>query len=487
MRAPAYDVILAGGGFAGLVTATALARLGLRLCIVEPHATAPDVLRGELLHARGVRALEELGLAGAMRAAGSVDVYGFAAYAPGSSTPVVLPYSKGYGMGLEHRAMVDALRGEVEQYPNVTWMMGPRASDVIRQNGRVVGLRCAGGEEFRAALVIAADGRLSKVRKALGIPTSVELLSHTLATSLHDVALPVPGHGHVFVGAVGPMLAYPFGARSVRVQLDVSVRAAKNSGGLVPYLLSEYLPHLTPQLRRPLRDALLEKPLMASANHAIYTEFCVAPGAALVGDAAGCSHPLTATGMTIALHDAQTLAATVQKLGLGDDALLAYQKARSGFVRARETFAHALYEVFRADDVGARALRSAVFDYWKSDRSRRASMDILTGEESGLRAFVGEYLRVVGTATRSTLPRPPTSLEPMAGMLLAAARSMSFATDRVLARLATERMQSLVPFPVDDPNAPPVASRGSRRLRTLLREHARSRARRPVRERAQVS
>jgi hypothetical protein len=223
---------------------------------------------------------------------------------------------------------------------------------------------------------------------------------------------------------------------------------------------------------------------MASANHAIYTEFCVAPGAALVGDAAGCSHPLTATGMTIALHDAQTLAESIEKLGLGDDALLAYQKGRNGFVRARETFAHALYEVFRADEPGARVLRSAVFDYWQSDRSRRASMDILTGEESGMRAFVGEYLRVVGMATRSTLPRPRASLEPMAEMLLAAARSMSFATDRVLARLATERMQSLVPFPIDDadPLAPLATSRGSRRLRTLLREHARSRAPRALRD-----
>ena len=470
MRPSAYDVILAGGGFAGLVTAAALARVGLRICIVEPHACAPDVLRGELLHARGVRALEELGLADAMRAAGSVDVHGFAAYAPGSNAPVVLPYSKGVGMGLEHRAMVDALRAQVERYPNVTLVMGPRASDVIRQNGRVVGLRCVGGEEFRAPLVIAADGRLSKVRKALGIPTSVELLSHTMATSLHDVDLPVPGHGHVFVGAVGPMLAYPFGANSVRIQLDVSIRAAKDSGGLVPYLVSEYLPHLTPELRLPLQRALSARPLMASANHAIYTEFCVAPGAALVGDAAGCSHPLTATGMTIALHDAQTLAANVDKLGLGDDALLAYQKGRNGFVRARETFAHALYEVFRADEPGAQALRSAVFDYWKADRSRRASMDILTGEESGMRAFIGEYLRVVGVAAKRTLPRPNA-------MLLAAARSMSFATDRVLARVATERMQSLVPFPIDDTNpALLVASRSSRRLRTLLREHARSRA-----------
>lgn len=479
MSHPVYDAILAGGGFAGLVAAAALSRVGMRVCIVEPHATAPDVLRGELLHARGVRALEQLGLADAMRNAGSVEVCGFAAYAPGSGTPVVLPYSNGRGMGLEHRAMVDALRGEVERRAKVTLVTGPRAMDVIRHNdGRVIGLRCAGGEEFYAPLVVAADGRLSKIRKVLGMPTSVELLSHTLATSLHDLELPVPSHGHVFVGAPGPMLAYPFGNKSVRIQLDVSIGAAKNAGGLIPYLLREYLPHLPAALRTPLQRALEARPVMASANHAIYTESCVTPGAVLVGDAAGCSHPLTATGMTIALHDAQTLASSIERLGLGDDALLAYQKGRNAFVRARETFAHSLYEVFRGDEPGARALRAAVFDYWKSDRARRASMDILTGEESGMRAFVSEYFRVVGVAARRSLPRPSAPLEPALAMLMAASRSMSFATDRILARVATERTQSLVTFPLDADGSASLraAVPSSHRLRTLLREHARSRA-----------
>lgn len=470
-----HDVIIAGGGFAGLVTAASLARRGFSVCVVEPHAIQPDVLRGELLHARGVRSLQALGLLDQVRASGSVAVDGFATYAPGSSTPILLPYSKGHGLGIEHRVLVNALRSALLAYPNVELVVGPRATDVIRQDGRVVGLRCAGGEEFRGKLVIAADGRLSKVRKALGISTSVELLSHTLATSLRGVDLPVPNHGHVFVGAVGPVLAYPFGDDAVRIQLDVSVRAAKDSGGLVPYLVEEYLPHVPVALRRPLLAALQERPLMASANHAIYTEHCVAPGAALVGDAAGCSHPLTATGMTIALHDAEVLTAQVARHGLTDTALLAYQKGRNAFVRARETFAHALYEVFRGEEEGARVLRAGVFDYWQSDRARRASMDILTGEESGMRAFVGEYLRVAFVAAKSTFPR--RSLEPMSSMLIAAGRSMSFATDRALVGLANGRMHSLEPFPVDDAEHRPLAgARGSRRLRKLLRETARPRA-----------
>lgn len=448
--------------------------------MVEPQAEASDALRGELLHARGVRSLEALGLADDVFAAGSVDVHGFAAYAPGSETAVRLGYSKGHGIGVEHRALVGALRAALARYPNVDLVFGPRAADVIRRRGRVVGLRCAAGEEFYAPLVVAADGRHSRLRKALGVPTSVELLSHTVATTLRGHALPEPGHGHVFVGAVGPVLAYPFGRDAIRVQLDVSIRAAKESGGLVPYLLREYLPHVPSTLRDPIRAALEERPLMAAANHAIYTEYCVVPGAALVGDATGCSHPLTATGMTIALSDAEMLAQHVGAQGATDQALLAYQRSRNGFVRARETFAHALYEVFRAEEDGARTLRAGVFDYWRSERARRASMDILTGEESTMRVFVSEYLRVVGVAARSVMPS--SSLEPLASLFLSAGRSMSFATDRVLTRLAHERMRKLVPFPIDDSfqaarSKKPVTA-SSQRLRSLLREHSRSGSRR---------
>ena len=478
MKSAAYDVAIAGGGFAGLVTATALARHGARVCVIEPQIEGVGALRGELLHARGVRSLENLGLADAVHAAGSVPVEGFAAYAPRSETPVRLGYSNGRGIGIEHHALVSALRGGAARYPNVELKIGQRAVDVIRQSGRVIGVRCANGEEVYAPLVVGADGRHSKLRKALGIPTSIELLSHTVAATIAGDALPEARHGHVFVGAVGPVLAYPFSRDSVRVQLDVSIRAAQESGGLIPYLVREYLPHVAPSLREPIRAALLGRPLMAVANHAIYTEYCVTPGAALVGDATGCSHPLTASGMTIALADAECLGAQLSKHGATDQALLEYQRSRNAFVRARETFGHALYEVFRAEEEGLRRLRDAVFEYWRSPRARRASMDILSAEESTMRVFVSEYLRVVGVAARNTTPTS-AGVEPLVELLVSAGRSMSFATDRVLTRIAHDRMRKLLPFPIDDTFHVTRAKKPSaERLRILLREHSRSGARR---------
>ena len=61
----------------------------------------------------------------------------------------------------------------------------------------------------------------------------------------------------------------------------------------------DYAPHLPPQLRQALLESLDREPPQIAANEAIRTDRAVYPGAAIIGDAGGCSHPLTATGMTV--------------------------------------------------------------------------------------------------------------------------------------------------------------------------------------------
>src|SRR5262249_638252 len=135
---------------------------------------------------------------------------------------------------------------------------------------------------------------------------------------------------------------------------------------------------------------------------------CAARGVALVGDSGGCSHPITAAGMTVALNDIRTL---VAELGGGslqgdqvDAALERYPAARHDFGRARGVLAHGLFDAFRPGDDGARVMRSGMSRYWTSGpRARAASMALLCGHESRLRAFVAEYVWVVGASAVSVL------------------------------------------------------------------------------------
>jgi squalene monooxygenase len=395
------DVVVVGAGFAGLVTAASLTESGFSVVVLEALDEPLDSLRGELIHPRGVRALEALGLSKALRAEGAVDVLGFAAYAKPDTPPVMLDYGAGNGLGLEHRTILTALRKKLQADARVHFETGARVQSLLFSAGRVAGVRCADGRTFAARVVVAADGRHSKIRKLFAIPTDVTLSSYTIgATLLGDDVLPLPRHGHVFVGAPGPILAYPFGVSHVRMCIDVPLDAPHGKAPLTDYIESRYSAFVPDRIRAGMTESLRRDPLRACANHAIYTHACAVPGGALVGDAGGCSHPLTATGMTTACHDATTLAECLVRYGLTDAGLTAYQRHRYGFVRARELFASSLYEVLRGRGTGPEAMRDAVFDYWQAPRARRASLDILSGDESSSTAFLAEYSRVVHSAAR---------------------------------------------------------------------------------------
>lgn len=408
------DVVVVGGGFAGMAAAAAFAAKGASVTVLELHQGHDPRFRGELIHPRGVRGLDELGLKVPLFRAGGVGVRGFAvcpeAATPGGvSEPLLLPYAEewGEGLGIEHHLMVDTLRERVKNRPGVTLVQGQPVTELLFEHGEVVGARLRNGAEYRSHLLVGADGRQSRVRKLLGLEPEVRLLSYTVAVTVEGPKLPWASHGHVFLGAPGPVLAYPFGDERIRMCIDVPLSAPKGKDGMLAYIREHYAPVVPQPLREAMLQSLEQHPFEGCANHAIYTEACATPGAALVGDAGGCSHPLTATGMTAAINDVLLLAALVGTRGPTERSLLEYQRQRYRFVRAREVFTEALYEVFRAQDPGAKALTAGTFRYWRSnERARTASMGILSGEDSRPITFLGEYTRVLGLSAADVWWQP---------------------------------------------------------------------------------
>ncbi|MFT3772214.1 MAG: FAD-dependent monooxygenase [Minicystis sp.] len=266
------------------------------------------------------------------------------------------------------------------------------------------GVRTASGEEIRAPLTVVAEGRHSKLRKVLGAAEQTTLLSFTAALLLDEAELPRAGYGHVFLGTWGPILAYPIGGGKVRMCIDLPVDAGKGQEAVQAFLRDECAASVPEPLRSAMLRALSAQAPEICANHSIQTLRCTAPGVVLVGDSGGCSHPLTATGMTVALNDIRTLAVELDRGPSVDAALARYQHRRYGFVRAREILAEGLYDVFRRGDDGARALRHGLFRYWTSGaRARAASLSLLSGHESRLRAFIAEYFSVVGQTAVSVI------------------------------------------------------------------------------------
>ena len=371
-NAPKYDVIVVGGGLSGCNMATALADGRRKILVLEARAGRNPRFNGELIHPHGVDVLDERGFLGPLHAAGGADVRGFAVVKSLHEPITVLPYeeipgSRPFGFAIDHHDLVDTLRAKMAERPNIELRLGERVVDLVRDQERVIGVMTAKGPVL-APVVIACDGRHSKIRALIEMPEQARLLSFTAAALLENCPLPQPGFGHIFLGAWGPILVYPINGEDARTCIDLPSDMDKGKEAVIARIRADYTPHLPEGVRATLVAALDKDDIEVAANYAIYTDECTVPGAALVGDSAGCSHPLTATGMTIALNDTRLVASALASIDLQDrtavdGALAKYQTERYHFMHAHKILTDALYKVFHNTDDGTRAIRTNIFQY----------------------------------------------------------------------------------------------------------------------------
>ncbi len=438
-----HDVLVIGGGFTGMALAAAFAD-GRRNVLVLEARNGPDPrFRGELIHPPGVRELDALGFLAEMRREGGSEVSGFAVVPSADREAVTLPYEQppvgpGNGYAMDHQHMVDTMRKVVGRLNRVEIRTGERASEVLRENGRVVGVKTAKGNEYRAKLTLIAEGRLSKLRGVLGLDSEMTLLSYSVALLAKGAELPHPNHGHVVIGAPGPVLAYPIG-HAVRFCIDVPSDTERGREAIAKRLREEYAPVLPPKLETAMMDGLENGHLELCATQQLRTSQCVLPGVALIGDAGGCSHPITATGMTTSLHDVRTLLGAIETHGESiegiDAALEQYQRERYRYVRAQEILTERLYDVFLGREDGYRTLRDGMLAYWQdTPRARIASMALLSGHSTSFTSFAREFSTVFGYATRAAMrsrgPNGPRSIRDR----LRIVREMTNATTDTLKR-----------------------------------------------------
>jgi 2-polyprenyl-6-methoxyphenol hydroxylase-like FAD-dependent oxidoreductase len=178
------DLVVAGGGPAGMMAGLLFARAGARVTVIEKHRDFLRDFRGDTVHPSTMEILHELGLLerflerphnrlseARLRIAGGDWTIGDLSHLKTPAPFIAM---------MPQWDFLDFLRDEAELHPGFRLEMEAPVAGFIEEGGRIAGVRLADGTERRASLVIAADGRSSLVRKlgllpveTLGAPMDV--------------------------------------------------------------------------------------------------------------------------------------------------------------------------------------------------------------------------------------------------------------------------------------------------------------------------
>jgi squalene monooxygenase len=405
------DVVVAGSGIAGASVAAALRGSGYEVVVVEPGLHRAKRLAGELIHPPGVTDLTMLGLWDHLPPASVVPVQGFAVSPGGDAAPYVLRYGEipglaTHGFAIDHADLSAGLAAALGRLPHVTVWSGARVTgvDLTHPDFATVTVTRDGRDALiRTRLLVAADGASSQTRALGGIDRERVRISHMAGYLVRGARVPRPGFASIFLGGPAPVLAYTIGGDMVRLMFDVP---ANLHGIDAPQRDGAYCGALPEPFRSEVKAALESQRAAASTNYSIQPAAAYRGRLVLVGDAAGCCHPLTATGLAASTRDAIHLQRALRETTDVPAAVRRYARLREGPQRTRVALAEALYQAFSEQTPEMRLLRDGILRFWsRSRRGRTASLALLSTHEGRMSMMALCHAHAVGYAMTELVRR----------------------------------------------------------------------------------
>jgi 2-polyprenyl-6-methoxyphenol hydroxylase-like FAD-dependent oxidoreductase len=380
------DVIVIGAGPVGCVAALSFARKGVQVLLLEANPEVANRLAGEWLHPPGLEVLERLGISEISTLASAYpNGKGFVVFLEKNTLPIYLNYpDKGMGLSCEHRKLVNALRKTAITHPNIHFIPFARVTRIEGQQVIFEKSNQRKTQKVLAKYIVSADGRASLSRKMLGINSKPALISYMSGIQMQGVELPFEGFGHMFLGGPGPVLVYRIGEQQVRACFDVPASHFRKVKNKTVYLWDVYSPVLPDVLLPAFRQALLHQSIKWCVNEFSYRIHYGREGFALVGDATGYFHPLTAMGMTLGFKDAECLANSKK--------FRDFERERLANTYVPELVTSVLYRVFTGHDENATAIRQAVYQMCRQEPAEsHRTMRLLSTAETNLLQFIGSF------------------------------------------------------------------------------------------------
>lgn len=341
------DLIIVGGGPVGLVTAIAARQRGLSAVVVERSVGLPEKACGEGLMPGAVAVLDSLGV----ELSCGVELQGIRFVDGGAVAAARFSERKGRGVarGSLMRALVERARAAGAQI-----LSGHTLRDFSYQS-RVLSARvsAAGGRgsvTLRGHLLVAADGLRSGVRRRLGYELPARR-PQRFGLQRHYSCAPWTDWVEVYWDDAAEAYVTPLGPSEVGVAL--LTHGAPSS---YEALLARF-----PSLQRALAGSGTPGRVRGAGPFEQRVGDVLAPGVALVGDAAGYLDAISGEGLALGFRSASAL---VERFASGE--LWRYPRDHAHLCASHHAMTRVMLQIarrprLRRSIIGFLAARPALF------------------------------------------------------------------------------------------------------------------------------
>jgi len=173
MTEESTDLLIAGGGPAGMMAGLLFARAGVRTLVLEKHADFLRDFRGDTVHPSTMELFHELGALDELLSRPHDKAAQLSGIIGGEKVRIAdfshLPAHARFIALMPQWDFLDCVADLARAYPSFSLRMNAEVTDLLWEGDRVAGAICD-NVPIRAKLVIAADGRRSLLRGQAALP-----------------------------------------------------------------------------------------------------------------------------------------------------------------------------------------------------------------------------------------------------------------------------------------------------------------------------
>ena len=365
-----FDMIVIGGGLVGASLVAALKDSGLKMALIEPHASIPlpqDDSWDSRVYAispGSAAFLQELGVWQLMEAERLAPVYEMAVFGDDNAAHVNF---SAYEIGIPELAFI----AENRQLQTAVWevlkssnenlhIFCPAKCTAITWQESHVEVQLDDGSQLEAALVVGADGVNSWVRKQAEIDVSRHAYNQIGVVANFSTERPHRQIAHQWFRRDGVLALLPLPDKRVSMVWSTT----EDHADFLRNLSADELCHRVEEAAsHTLGKLQLITPPVGFPLNFVHVDKLIKPRLVLIGDAAHGIHPLAGQGVNLGLRDTRELAAILNARGMrtdcGDFMLLRrYELARKEDILALELVTDGLQKLFNNSNPTLARLRN---------------------------------------------------------------------------------------------------------------------------------